>query len=186
MSNEELTPEIIEVVEAPAVEEVVAEPTPEPEAVVEEVAVVEPTPEPEPEVAVEVVPEPAPVVVPETPKKKGTTPIAVNIDDVRAELPEPAGVFVVGNGVVDEVSLSKIVYKNELARKSLSVHHLQRRLNELGYTDAYADKDGYFGDKTRLAILKYQENNKFAVDGKPTKELLEQVFNGDPNVKVVD
>lgn len=183
MSNEELTPEIIE--EAPAVEEVVVEATPEPVAVVEEVVAVEPTPEPESEVAVEVIPEPA-RVIPETPKKKGTTPIAVNIEDVRAELPEPAGVFVVGNGVVDEVSLSKIVYKNEVARKSLSVHHLQRRLNELGYTDAYADKDGYFGDKTRLAILKYQESNKFAVDGKPSKELLEQVFNGDPNVKVVD
>ena len=183
MSNEELTPEIIE--DAPAVEEVVVEATPEPEAVVEEVVAVEPTPEPEPEVAVEVIPEPAPVV-PSTPKKKGTTPIAVSLDDVRAELPEPAGAFVVGNGVVDEVSLSKIVYKNELARKSLSVHHLQRRLNELGYKDAYTDKDGYFGDKTRLSVIKYQTDNNLDATGNPTKELLEKLFKGDPNVKVID
>lgn len=173
MSDElELTPEVEVIPEPVAVE-------PEPIAV----EAVEPEPTPEPEPVVEIVPEP---VVVATPKKKGTTPIQVNIDDIRAELPEPAGAFVVGNGVVDNVSLSKIVYKNEVARKSLSVHHLQRRLNELGFVDAYKDRDGYFGLPTRNAIAKFQEANKLHPSGTVDKELLELLFKGDPNVKVVD
>lgn len=169
MSDElELTPEVENTLEPVAVE-------PEPEVVAVEVA-------PEPEVVTE--PEPEPVVVVSTPKKKGTTPIPVNIEDVRAELPEPAGAFVVGNGVVDEVSLSKIVYKNEVARKSLSVHHLQRRLNELGFTDAYKDRDGYFGLHTRNAIAKFQEANKIHPTGEISRELLDLLFTGDPNVVI--
>jgi peptidoglycan hydrolase-like protein with peptidoglycan-binding domain len=128
---------------------------------------------------------PEPVVV-ATPAKKGTTPIQVNIDDVRAELPEPAGAFVVGNGVVDEVSASKIIYKNELARKSLSVHHLQRRLNELGYTEAYKDKDGYFGDKTRLALARFQTEKNLEATGQATLDTLKVLFAGDANVVIVD
>lgn len=172
MSDElELTPEV----------EVIPEPVAvEPESIVE---AVEPEPTPEPEPVVEIVPEP---VVVATPVKKGTTPIPVDINAVRAELPEPAGAFVVGNGVVDEVSASKIIYKNQLARKSLSVHHLQRRLNELGYVEAYKDRDGYFGDKTRVAVAKFQEANNLHPNGEISKELLDLLFTNDPNVAVED
>lgn len=168
MSDElELTPEV----------EVIPEPV-----VVEPVAV-EPEPTPEPEPVVEIAPEP---VVVSTPKQKGATPIPVNIDDVRAELPEPAGAFVVGNGVVDEVSASKIIFKNELARKSLSVHHLQRRLNELGYTEAYKDKDGYFGDRTRQALARFQSDKKMTANGQVDIDTLKVLFAGDANVVIVD
>lgn len=87
---------------------------------------------------------------------------------------------------LDIVRLSKCKYKNAAARKSLSVHHLQRRLNELGYTDAYADKDGWYGDLTKLSVLKFQADAGLepVEPGIVDADTLESIFVGDPTVVV--
>lgn len=132
---------------------------------------------------IEVVEAPKPVE-PKIEKKKIAEPVAVDIEAVRDSLPKPAGEAVVGNGVVDTVKLSAIVYKNLYAKKSLSVHHLQRRLSELGYSEASQDKDGWFGDKTKFALAKFQDDKKVGTNGTPDLATLKKLFTGDPNVEV--
>lgn len=74
--------------------------------------------------------------------------IVEEVAAVRSERParKAAAVAVVSHVVsgddVDLVRLSMCVYKNKHARKSLSVHHLQRRLTELGHPSAASDNDG--------------------------------------------
>ena len=126
------------------------------------------------------------VISPKIPVKKIAEPVAVNIEAVRDSLPQPAGEAVVGNGVVDTVKVSAIVYKNLYAKKSLSVHHLQRRLNELGYGEAYQDRDGWFGDRTKAALARFQADNKAGADGVPDLKTLRKLFAGDPNVEVAE
>lgn len=158
--------------EKKAAEEVKQEPAPEP------VTESEPVPIP--------VPAPAPVPAPKTPTKaKYAEPKAVTLDDITASQPVPAGPAVVGNGEVDDVQLSKIVYKNLYARKSLSVHHLQRRLAELGYGEAVNDKDGFYGDHTKRALARFQAANKLDGAGMVDAPTLTLLFTGDPNVNVV-
>lgn len=90
----------------------------------------------------------------------------------------------VGGGDVDTVYLSKCVFKNSAARKSLSVHHVQRRLSELGYRDAYTDKDGWYGDLTKAAVLAYQQDCGIPGDGIIDAGTLNSLFEDDPNVQV--
>ena len=123
---------------------------------------------------------------PKIEKKKIAEPVAVDIEAVRDSLPKPAGEAVVGNGVVDTVKLSAIVYKNLQAKKSLSVHHLQRRLNELNYVEAYQDRDGWFGDRTKTALARFQADNKVGADGVPDLKTLNKLFAGDPNVEIAE
>ena len=144
------------VVETPAVVEVVEAPAVE----VVPAPMPEPTPEPLPAVAVEMPKE-------EKPKAKKQAPAAVSGERV------------------DEVFLNNCVYKNIYARKSLTIHHLQRRLNELGYKDAYADKDGWFGDLTKLAITNFQKDNGLPATGEVDATTFTKVFEGDPNVRVI-
>lgn len=170
MSEEEIT-------NAPELEPEV--PAAEPETPVEEVST------PEPEVPVEE-PVAAPVEAPKTPEKpKYAEPKAVSIEDIENAKPAPAGPAVVSNKTVDDVLLASIVYKNLYSRKSLSVHHLQRRLTELGYTEAGKDKDGYYGDQTKSAVARFQAANKLEGEGLVDARTLLLLFTGDPNVNVV-
>jgi len=138
-----------------------------PASIVEPEAIVEPTPAPapEPEVIPEVVPEP------------------VHVEEPMAHKPK-ANQSVSGNGV-DEVLLANCIYKNVYARKSLSVHHLQRRLIELGFKDADADKDGWLGDETVAAIKKFQASKGLEETGSVDATTLTKIFEGDHNVQVV-
>jgi len=121
---------------------------------------------------VEIEPTDAPVVV-EHKRKSRPAPVV-----------EPYAV--VGKGDRDDVPLSAIKYKNMFAKKSLAVHHVQRRLNELGYTDAYADRDGYYGDLTLGAVAAFQTDKKLAeTTGIMDRETLDLLFKGDPNVRVI-
>jgi peptidoglycan hydrolase-like protein with peptidoglycan-binding domain len=97
--------------------------------------------------------------------------------------PSPAGQAVSGHDV-DPVRLSSIVYKNRFQRKTLSVHHLQRRLSELGYHDAYSDTDGWYGDLTKAAVAAYQADNGLAGEGVADIATLESLFSDDPNVAI--
>lgn len=101
----------------------------------------------------------------------------------KRRVPSPTG-QAVGGGDVDTVYLSKCVFKNSAARKSLSVHHVQRRLSELGYRDAYTDKDGWYGDLTKAAVLAYQRDCGIAGDGIIDADTLNSLFEDDPNVDV--
>jgi hypothetical protein len=108
------------------------------------------------------------------------------------ELPSPApdafvkraGVVVTG-GATDSVYLDKCVFKNTGARKSLSVHHLQRRLVELGYHNALGDPDGWYGDDTRACVHAFQKDNNIDGDGIMDATTLEALFARDPHVTVV-
>ena len=139
-----------------------------------------------------------------TPKKK---PVAVEVDDLQepdaatlfmtdsdsdATIIEPTVVIavdnaytsraVIGNADSDEVFLSKCVYKNKYARKSLTVHHLQRRLTELGYRNAVSDRDGWYGDLTALDVAAFQAANALDGEGQMNAATFEAVFAGDHNV----
>ena len=116
---------------------------------------------------------------------KYATPVAVTLEDIAATAPEPAGPAVVGLGTVDNVSLSSIIFKNMHARKSLSVHHMQRRLSELGYIEAARDKDGYYGDSTKEAIARFQGDNNMLGAGLADLQTLELLFTNDPNVTLI-
>jgi peptidoglycan hydrolase-like protein with peptidoglycan-binding domain len=92
---------------------------------------------------------------------------------------------VVSGELTDKVSLSKCIYKNSFARKSLTVHHVQRRLVELGYKVADADKDGWYGDMTKLAVSQFQADNNLEGDGLINASTFQELFAGDHNVTVV-
>lgn len=116
-----------------------------------------------------------------------SAPVAVEAP-VEVEVPSARGAAVTKEGI-DPVLLSVCIYKNPAARKSLSVHHLQRRLNELGYHDAYGDKDGWYGDLTRTAVAAYQKDNGLVVDGREglmDEATLKKIFAGDQNVFIAE
>jgi len=86
---------------------------------------------------------------------------------------------------VDDVLLANCIYKNVYARKSLTVHHLQRRLIELGYKDADADKDGWLGDETVASIKEFQADKGMDVTGSVDADTFIKIFEGDVHVRVV-
>ena len=129
----------------------------------------------EPAVEVEAIePEPTPEPEPEAPKAKAK----VRVEDTEAT-------HVVGLGDKDEVALAQCVYKNMYSRKSLTVHHLQRRLAELGYGEASADLDGWYGDLTKESVRQYQGDNNLEATGVMDADTFKRIFKGDPNVMVV-
>jgi peptidoglycan hydrolase-like protein with peptidoglycan-binding domain len=135
----------------------------------------------EPEAVVEAAPETAPVAVePAPPVEQPTAPLKA---EKAGRTPSPLGAVVSGNER-DNVSLAAFVVKNMFARKSLSVHHLQRRLAELGYHDAASDKDGWYGDLTVLAVAAFQAAEGLEATGLVDMATLEALFHDDANVTV--
>ena len=161
MDNENIDAPVEEVIPAGEVVEEVIATVEEPTPVVEEIVpVVVPEPEPEPIVI------PEPVVVPTPKPVKATAHAAVT-------------------GEVDNVFLSKCVYENKFERKSLTIHHLQRRLEELGYRDAASDRDGWMGSLTMLSINKFQKDKGLEVTDKSIDEVtFTSIFAGDHNVNI--
>ena len=155
--SDEVTNEIVE--EAVEAQVVAVEETPEPVAVVEE-----------------------PVVVAEEPVAVIEEP-AVNKKAARNATPSPVR-HVVSGGDTDDVYLDKCVFKNTFARKSLTIHHVQRRLVELGYRDAGSDKDGWYGDLTQMSIAAFQKDRSLAGEGCMNSETFVSLFDGDQNVTV--
>jgi murein L,D-transpeptidase YcbB/YkuD len=97
--------------------------------------------------------------------------------------PSLPGATVSGNAV-DQVLLSSCVFKNKFARKSLSIHHVQRRLTELGYPEAATDNDGWYGDDTMVAVAAFQEAEGLEATGTMDMATLNALFHDDPNVVV--
>jgi peptidoglycan hydrolase-like protein with peptidoglycan-binding domain len=84
----------------------------------------------------------------------------------------------------DTVSLSATVYKNPVSKRSISVWHLQRRLAEWGHTGGLGERAGWYGDKTKNAVLAFQTALGLKATGIVDIETLERVFEGDTNVRI--
>ena len=125
-----------------------------------------------------VVEEPTPVAEPEPQPEPEQAP-------VEPPAPMPAANAAV-TGDVDEVLLSKCVYENKFERKSLTIHHLQRRLEELGYKDVVGDRDGWLGELTMMSVNQFQKDRGMEVTDKSvdTGTFL-AIFAGDPNVNPI-
>jgi peptidoglycan hydrolase-like protein with peptidoglycan-binding domain len=125
-----------------------------------------------------VVEEPTPVAEPEPQPEPEQAP-------VEPPAPMPAANAAV-TGDVDEVLLSKCVYENKFERKSLTIHHLQRRLEELGYKDVVGDRDGWLGELTMMSVNQFQQDKGLDVTEKSvdTSTFL-AIFAGDPNVNPI-
>lgn len=93
---------------------------------------------------------------------------------------------VVSNDAVDTVHVSKVVVHNKAQKKSLSVHHVQRRLSEWGFAGAFLDRDGYCGDHTVSALTEFQKSLGLDETGKPDYVTLSRLFEGDTNVRLAD
>lgn len=86
----------------------------------------------------------------------------------------------------DNVYLGMCIYKNKYARKSLSVHHLQRRLTELGYAAAASDNDGWYGDETADAVSAFRKECWLPESDVMDMETLVAIFDGDLNIVIAD
>jgi hypothetical protein len=139
----------------------------------------------EEEISAPVVEEPVVVVEEEEAEESAPEPEPEPAPKPKAHKPAAEATHVVGDGDYDQVFLKQCVYKNVYARKSLTVHHLQRRLGELGYGDATADRDGWYGDLTMESVKAFQGDNKLEANGIMDATTFERIFAGDPNVMVV-
>ena len=119
------------------------------------------------------------------PPKRYKEAIPVDMTKYLESLPKPATSSVVSGKEVDDVSLSALVYKNQLNKKSLSVHHLQRRLNELGYTTAFLDKDGWLGDGTKIAIEQFRKDRDLLGTDLIDAETLQALFSEDIGINLI-
>lgn len=90
---------------------------------------------------------------------------------------------VVGTGDTDPVTYARVALETRgRSRKSLTVHHLQRRLAWLGYSEAASDLDGQYGTLTIRAVEAWQADNGHDATGDLTFEQFLAIFEGDPNV----
>ena len=119
------------------------------------------------------------------PPKRYKEAIPVDMTKYLESLPKPATPSVVSGKEVDDVSLSALVYKNQLNKKSLSVHHLQRRLNELGYTTAFLDKDGWLGDGTKIAIEQFRKDRDLLGTDLIDAKTLQALFSEDIGINLI-
>ena len=97
----------------------------------------------------------------------------------------PTAYAVTGEGATDEVHLSKIVYKNKMHKRVLSVFHVQRRLAEWGFENASAEKPGWYGELTKKSVRDFQEQVGIEATGIVDAETVTRLFEGDTNVTVI-
>lgn len=126
---------------------------------------------------------PASSVGPDTKEPKPTRAKSAGAKPAAASI---APYAVVGAGPTDTILYSVAHPPTPTGpRKVLTVHHLQRRLGELGYPEAFADIDGRYGDLTKRAVADWQEAQGAERTGLLTRDQFKAVFEGDPNVTVV-
>lgn len=88
---------------------------------------------------------------------------------------------IVSGGVVDQVRVSRL---GPGTNKSLSVHHVQRRLTEWGYADVYRDRDAFWREGTTDALDAFKRDEK--LEDFELRDVLARLFENDANVEVVD
>lgn len=91
----------------------------------------------------------------------------------------------VGKFHTDDVSVAILSNASPIRKKSLSVHHLQRRLAELGSNEAMATGGkGEYDELTAYAVADWQNSHGYpagALDATQVKA----IFDNDSNVNVV-
>ena len=85
---------------------------------------------------------------------------------------------------VVEVFENKIIFKNKMAKKSMSVWQVQRRLFDLGYEAVREAKPGYFEEITLKAVEDYRADKNLG-EGKIDAKFLKSLFAGDKAVKLI-
>lgn len=90
----------------------------------------------------------------------------------------------VSGAAVDPIVYSKAVPTGKTGpRRSLTVYHVQRRLHELGFTDAWSET--IYGKLTKYSVSQYQESRGAEATGVLTRDQFTALFEGDPNVSVL-
>lgn len=102
----------------------------------------------------------------------------------QAELQARAESKAVTESGIDDVYLSRCIYKNMRDTRSLTVHHLQRRLQEEEHHEAIRDRDGFYGDHVRNAVREYQKANGLTVTDHIDAVTFQKIFENDPDVRV--
>ena len=118
-------------------------------------------------------------------EKRYKQPIPVSLDQVYARQEqrlEQAGIQINEKA---EVRLSALVFQNPLSKRSVSIHFLQSRLDELGFDLAKTDKDGWFSEGTKTAVMGFQEQNGLPITGLVDEHTLLAIFDGVADVKVI-
>jgi len=110
-------------------------------------------------------------------------PIIEPVVEPKTTAPKTAYAVVSGQNQ-DDVYLSKAIYKNMAKKRSLTVYHIQRRLKEWGHYDAYLDKGGFYGDKTRKSVIEFQDRMGIVATGDMDEATMGKLFEGDTNVIV--
>lgn len=101
---------------------------------------------------------------------------------------EPAAVPSAPNAAVSGAKVDPIAYSRAVPtgkngpRKSLTVFHIQRRLYEHGYTEAWSET--IYGNLTKSSVRKYQAARDEQQTGILTRQQFEDLFKGDTNVSV--
>jgi hypothetical protein len=98
-------------------------------------------------------------------------------------LPVASAVEVAPSEVV-EVLQDKIIFKNKMAKRSMSVWQVQRRLFDLGYEAVREAKPGYFEEITLKAVEDYRADKDLG-DGEIDAKFLKSLFAGDKAVKLI-
>ena len=118
-------------------------------------------------------------------EKRYKQPIPVSLDEVYAHQEQRLVESGVSLSEIAEVRLSAIVFQNPLSKRSVSIHFLQSRLAELGFDLAKTDKDGWFSEGTKNAVMGFQESNGLPITGLVDESTLLAIFDGDDKVKVI-
>lgn len=118
-------------------------------------------------------------------EKRYKQPIPVSLDEVYAHQERKLVEAGVNLSEIAEVRLSAIVFQNPLSKRSVSIHFLQSRLAELGFDLAKTDKDGWFSEGTKNAVMRFQESNGLPITGLVDESTLLAIFDGDDKVKVI-
>jgi hypothetical protein len=85
---------------------------------------------------------------------------------------------------VVEVFENKIIFKNKMAKKSMSVWQVQRRLFDLGYEAVREAKPGYYEEITLKAVEDYRADKNLG-EGEIDAKFLKSLFAGDKAVKLI-
>lgn len=89
---------------------------------------------------------------------------------------------VVGAGETDLIKYSSARPSSQ--KRVLTVLHIQRRLMDLGFSEAASAPGGRYEALTESAVRKYQESLGEAATGLLTRDQFAALFEGDPNVEV--
>lgn len=126
----------------------------------------------------------APVEKPKAGKQKAAVEVEAPAEAPAEAVASPAVEAEAPRADADVVYLSRCIFKNRFSKKSFTVHLLQRRLKELGFNDAYGDRDGWYGDLTAKSVREYQESRGLNATGMMDAETFSSIFAGDRSVVV--